>query len=117
MLWQQAWQNDVSPNPLKGIAVNSASLVLSKLSELVDLAFSAGSDFEKAAVFSATTTLIGMLETEFDDTRAHAMENVERLRWSICAMVGYDIDNGHDNDRHKSWAHAAVTALEDSLLR
>jgi hypothetical protein len=97
--------------------MNSASLVIAKLSNLVDLAFCAESDFEKAAVFSATTTLIGMIETEFGETRAHAMENVERLRWSICAMVGYDITNGHDNDRHRSWARAAVVALENSLLR
>jgi len=96
--------------------MDSASLALSKLSELIDLAFRAQTDFEKAAVFSATTTLIGMVETEFSETRAHAMENVERLRWSICAMVGYDINNGHDNDRHRSWARAAVIALENSLL-
>ena len=56
--------------------MNSASLVLSKLSDLVDLAFRSESDFEKAAVFSATTTLIGMLETESSDTRAHAMEGI-----------------------------------------
>jgi len=96
--------------------MNSVSLVLSKLSDLIELAAISQTDFEKAAVFSATTALTGMLEAEFSEKRPHAMENIERLRWSICAMVGYDISNGHDIARHQSWARAAVVALEDTLL-
>ena len=95
--------------------MNSVAFTLSKLSDLIDLAKIAETEFERAAVFGATSVLIAFLETEAEEKAPHALENIERLRSSIYAIAGYELTNGHDVERHLSWAHAALIALRKSM--
>lgn len=97
--------------------MNSVPHTLTKLEDLIGLAGRANTDFEKTAVFAASAPLIAFIEAEAEERYPDALENVERLRWSLAASVGYEIDNGHAASQHRSWAYAAVVALRDSLVQ
>ena len=92
--------------------MNDAKLVIKKLEELAHAAISASTEFEKAAVFGAVNVFIGELDA---DDPGHLGENIERARWSICAILGYDITNGHSKEQHLSWALSALIAINDSF--
>lgn len=95
--------------------MNDPLLVISKLEELARGSISAESEFEKAAVFGAVRTLIGDLEAGPEENLPQLGENIERARWCICAILGYDVTNGHNKDQHLSWALAALNHLRDGL--
>ena len=95
--------------------MNAPFLVISKLEDLIRAAASAESEFEKAAIFAATRTLINDLDSGTEESLPQLGENIERARWSICAILGYDITNGHSKDQHLSWALSALVHLRDGL--
>lgn len=97
--------------------MNSIPLALDLLEGQISMAYQANTDFEKAAVFAATITLVKDLEAEIGETNPYALENLERARWHTCAIVGYDVDNGHDASMHRSWASSAVKTLRDLLIK
>jgi hypothetical protein len=97
--------------------MNSSKLMTTKLSELVELARLAETEFEAAAVFAACTAIAREFEANEDDYDPYVMEKVEQARWHTCAAVGYDIDNGHDKEAHIVWALGAVQSLGDALNR
>ena len=90
--------------------MNDPQLALKKLGELGRAALQASTESEKAAIFAAVHILITGLE---EHTPQYESENLERARWSISAILGYDIDNGHSHDQHFSWALAALESLKD----
>lgn len=97
--------------------MNDTSLAITKLEELAHAAFRAESEFEKAAVFGAVRALIDDLGTHIEKSLPYLLENVERARWSICAILGYDITNQHSDEQHLSWALAALIHIRDGLAR
>lgn len=96
--------------------MNSIPYALNRLEHLIGLAHRADTDFEKAAVFAASAPLIAFIKADAEKRFPHALENVERLRWSLAASVEYEIDNGHDVRQHRAWARAAVAGLRDTLI-
>jgi hypothetical protein len=94
--------------------MNDPLLVLKKLNELAYEAMTASTEIEKAALFGAVRAFVNDLEA---GNPGNLGENIERARWSICAILGYDITNGHDKDQHLSWALAALGALERGFSR
>lgn len=97
--------------------MNDPILYAKKLEELVDLARKADTAFEKAAVFAATQSLANAFFADEDQFKAYVLEKVEQARWHICASIGYDITNGHDEQQHRSWALGAVNTLHDVLSK
>ena len=95
--------------------MNSIAVAVDRLGGLIDLAFIAESEFEKAAVFAATTQLVMLLEAEFEQERSNLLKSTERIRWGICAMIGYDITNGSDKIQHKSMALGALNTLRQRI--
>lgn len=95
--------------------MNDPLLVITKLESLARSAMSAESEYEKAAIFGATRSLIADLDAGTEEELPHLGENIERVRWGICAILGYDIANGHDKDQHLSWALAALNVLRRSF--
>lgn len=88
--------------------MNDPLLVITKLEELTHMAVSAERDIDRAAVFGAVRALIDDLDKAGIPTIG---ENIERARWSICAILGYDVTNGHSNEKHQVWAMAALGAI------
>ena len=88
--------------------MNDPLLVLDKLEKLATIAGVANTEIEKAAVFGAVRALVNDLEA---DDPGYLGENIERARWSICAILGYDITSGHSHEQHLSWALGALQAL------
>ena len=82
--------------------MNDWELGAEKLKHLLDLAQSAETDFERASVFSAAAALEKMFDADTDERMGnrqfdgYAMEKVSSACWCIRAIVGYDIDNGHN---------------------
>lgn len=89
--------------------MNDSKLALNKLGELGLAAIEASKEADKAAVFAAVHILVSGLE---EHVPGYLGENLERIRWSISAILGYDIDNGHSRDQHLTWALAAIEELK-----
>ena len=97
--------------------MNDPILVAKKLESLIDLARLADSEFEKAAVFAATESLVRKFQDEEDEFDSYALEKVSQIRWGVAAALGYDIDNGHPKDHHIVSAMSAASTLLDVLKR
>lgn len=94
--------------------MNDPTLLARKFGDLAKLAATASSDFERASVYAAAEAIAAAFLSE-SDMDGYTLENVERARWSICAAVGYDITNGHNQAQHVSWAIGAANTLESIL--
>lgn len=90
------------------------SLLTQRLDELVELATTASSGFEKAAVYGAAKAL----EREFEVARDagkinfYYWEKTYDAVFHLCAAIGYEEDNGHSASKHHSWARGAIMSLE-----
>jgi hypothetical protein len=89
--------------------MNDPKLAIEKLEMLAREAPSAKKEYEKAALFSAVRWLASDIEA---DSPEFLHEDIERVRWSICAMLGYDTLNGHTIETHLAWAIGAITTLK-----
>lgn len=94
--------------------MNDPHLVIEKLKQLSREAMTASTEIEKAAIFGAVRAFAHDLDA---GDPGDLGENIERARWSICAILGYDVTNGHSQDQHLSWALAALGALERGFSR
>lgn len=97
--------------------MNSIELALGLLDRHISNARNATDDFERSAVFAATIILVRDMEAEFPEVSGYASEKLEQVRWHICAMIGYDVDNGHDVDMHHSWALGAMSSLRSCFSK
>jgi len=95
--------------------MNDPILYATKFAELIDLAREAESAFEKAVVFAATQSLANAFFSEEERFNGYMLEKVEMARWHICASIGYDVTNGHDQEHHLSGAYGAVDTLRNVL--
>jgi len=91
--------------------MNSIELALDLLDHHISIARDAASDFDRAALFAASTILVRDMEAKLPEDDGYASEKLEQVRGHICAMIGYDIDNGHDIHMHHSWALGAMASL------
>lgn len=96
--------------------MNSVPLAVTLLERQFTLAREADTEFEKAAVFAATTALFQYLDSEIGEAD-YLGEKLEQARWFICAMVGYEIDNGLDVGTIRSGALSALSILRDGLVK
>jgi oligoendopeptidase F len=97
--------------------MNDPVLAIKKLEDLLHIAKSADTEAERAAIYAATQCLSADLKEHFETFDPYLIENIERARWSICAMVGYDITNDHDISQHASWASSAIDILRRNIIK
>lgn len=97
--------------------MNSPQIGLDRLKSLLEAAKKANTEAEKAAIYSAMRWLCADLDEASEHSNAAAEENIERARWSIGAMLGYDVTNDHSKETHSSWALGAITAVELAFKR
>ena len=97
--------------------MNSIPLALDLLERHIALADKASSDFERAAVFAATSTLVQELEGELGDGGGYASEKLELVRWNICSIVGYDTRHGQSDTTLKADAIGSLQILRAELLK
>ena len=90
-------------------------LAISKLEQLAWLAATAESDIDKAALYAATMALLNTMKGTEDASMRCIEGPLERARWSICAMLGYDAPGGHDKDTHLVWALGLITVMRRTL--
>ena len=70
------------------------------------------------APYAAAKTLIRDLDDyAHDENLDYAIEKIGQLDWSVGAMFGFDIDNGHDRHQHYVWALGALDNLRSDLGR
>lgn len=91
--------------------MNSIELTLDLLGHHIAIARDAATDFDRASLFAATTILARDLEAELPEDGGYASEKLEQVRGHLCAMIGYDVDNGHDAQMHHVWALASLASL------
>lgn len=88
------------------------NIAVFKLRTIAAEAMVAETESEKAALFCAAR----ILAQDLQELELPGMsEHIERSRWSICAILGYDVTNGHSRSDHLSWAFSALDILEHSL--
>lgn len=84
------------------------------LRPLVQSIKSAGTIFERSALFSAIHALHGDLLHE-DDLNGYAKEKVAGIHWHAGAALGFDETNGHSQEQHIAWAYGELDSLESSI--
>ena len=95
--------------------MNDPILLANKLAELIQLAKEASTGFEKAAVYSATSCILKKfydVEGKFD---SYVLEKAAGTCSHINAVIGFDVDNGHDKSSHISWACGDLMTLKSLL--
>ena len=97
--------------------MNSIALALDLLDHHIGLAANANTDFERAAVFAATSILVQDLEGELGDGSGYASEKLELVRWNICSLVGYDTRKGQSDATLKADAIGSLQVLRSCLLK
>ncbi|WP_148715026.1 hypothetical protein [Chitinolyticbacter meiyuanensis] len=94
--------------------MNDVKFVLQKLRRLMDMARDADDDFERAAAYAASMRVLDDLRAE---SQGRESESFERLRWSLAAILGYDVTNDYDNSQHFVWALGAFDVIERLFCR
>jgi len=97
--------------------MNDRVLMVSKLENLLELTLTVKNDFERAALYGTLYALIKEFEEEDTEYSLGMGENIERARWHIAAILGYDITNEHDDKMHYSWALGAIMDIRESFTK
>ncbi|MGL4249771.1 MAG: hypothetical protein ACRCR1_03795 [Aeromonas sp.] len=95
--------------------MNDPILLANRLKDLAKLASQANTEFEKAAVYSATKSIKAEFDAVEESFDSYTLEKVFQACWHICAAVGYDTTNGHESGLHISWAYGSISSLKDQL--
>lgn len=98
--------------------MNDVKLTLKNLEQVITESRGDLSFIEKAGLYGALKALVSDISTFINEDRgghSYASENLERIRWSVAAVLGYDITNGHDESQHRVWALGAISTLSDVL--
>lgn len=90
-------------------------LAISKLEQLAWLAATAESDIDKASLFGATMALFNVLKDADEVSNLGIGDALERARWSICSMLGYDTPHEHEKDTHLVWALGLISVMRRNL--
>lgn len=96
--------------------MNDPVRAIGKLETLLEAAIGADTEGERAAIFSAARWLIADLEAHCAERLYELGENIERARWGICAILGYDITNGQGKEQLRSMASGALIFLRGRLF-
>lgn len=86
-------------------------LLIERLDDLAGLCGKACNDYDRAAVYAAAQSLKSELLKDGNGLDSYAREKVVSACWSICAAVGYDVDNNHEAHQHVSWAYGEISTL------
>ena len=91
--------------------MNDPLLVLNKLGELSQAATEASEEADKAAIFAAVHILVNNFQGLVSEC---FIENLECIRSSISAILGYDIDNDQSREQHLSSALESLEILRQA---
>lgn len=91
-------------------------LAINRLENLIDLAASAKSEFEKAAIYAAATTLTMLFQAAADAQSLKVGMDLELIRWGICGSLGYDTQYESGADGGLKVASASLRNLKTRLL-
>ena len=97
--------------------MNDPKLIFDKLESLVHLSKTAESEYEKAALFGAISTIIKIIDDENEEYNLYLWESIERIRWSSAAILGYDITNGHSYDQHFVWFLGSLGVIREKFIK
>ena len=74
---------------------------------------------DRAGLFAALGRLQEDVKAYIDEAsdfdRSYASEKLSKFCWHVRALLGFDIDNGHDSDQHVSWALGEMGTLKNLL--
>lgn len=91
------------------------TLAISKFEQLAWLAATAESEIDRAALYGGTMALFMALREENAELKLGLERSLESLRWSICAMLGYDRADGHEKDSQLIWALGQIAVMRREL--
>ncbi|KAF1723121.1 hypothetical protein [Pseudoxanthomonas wuyuanensis] len=97
--------------------MNDPMILAARLDDLAKLASTATTDFEKAAVYAATRSIVAQFEETEEQLDGYLLEKLTTSALHINAAVGYDIDNGHDRSHHVSAALGQISTLKSLLSK
>lgn len=93
--------------------MNDIRKTVSTLVELVNQLPNAHRTIDKAGLYAAIRLLTDDIRNADDsEVNGYAKEKAHKLQWHAAAALGFDIDNGHSAEQHRSWALGEVGTLE-----
>ena len=97
--------------------MNSPKLAIERLEEIARAASRDLPLAERCGLYSAARFLIGDLRahahSDAGGIDAYLSEKLMKSLWHIAAMLGFDVDNGHDDSAHRSWAYGQISTVSD----
>lgn len=95
--------------------MQTGRILAAKLKTLASQCTFAKTEFEKAAVFSASSAVLAYFEQDERKWDTYLMQKVVGAVSHLNAAVGYGEDNGHSSAQHASWAFADIDTLQHLL--
>ena len=96
--------------------MNDPKLVLDKLETLVKLSRSANTEYEKASLFGAISTIINIIASENEEYGFGLSESIVRIRWYSGAILGYDVTNGYSVEEHYAWFLGSLNVIREKFV-
>lgn len=99
--------------------MNSPKLALERLNAILeetrrdDLTLA-----DRSGLYAAARWLIADIEELIEEElggNGYAYEKAHKVMWSLAAILGFDITNGHDRDQHHVWALGQLSTLTSLL--
>lgn len=91
--------------------MNDPLFAVAKLKSL-STAIAQNDGSEAAALYAAARWLLFDLESHFNSQNHYLLEKLGKLRWSIAALAGMDIDNGKSKEQHLIFALGELSTIE-----
>ena len=88
---------------------------LTKLENLAWLAASAESELDKAGLFGAVMALHNIVLREIETQQLDLAEHLDYVCRSVCAVLGYEPDQGHGKEKHLVWALGWISVMRHTL--
>lgn len=93
--------------------MNDLRKTVTVLAELVEQLPSARRTIDKAALYSAIRLLTDDIRNAHEsEVNGYAKEKALKVQWHSAAALGFDIDNGHSAETHRSWALGELDTLQ-----
>ena len=98
-------------------AMNDPKLAIGVLHDIIREAHRDKSLAERSALYSAARLLLSDIRERFTPENGkfdgYMSEKLRNVKWHIGAALGFDIDNGHDDEKHRVWAYGDLGTLRN----
>lgn len=93
--------------------MNDFRTTVAALTELIEQLENARRTIDKAGLYAAIRLLTDDIRNADEALiNGYAKEKALKVQWHAAAALGFDVDNGHSEEQHRSWALGELWTLQ-----